>query len=44
MNFLWIAAIAIFVLLEKVAPWGRAIANVSGVALIASAVAVAALG
>jgi predicted metal-binding membrane protein len=44
MNLLWIAAIAAFVLLEKVTPWGGAIARVSGVALIASAVAVAALG
>jgi predicted metal-binding membrane protein len=44
MNLLWIAALAVIVLLEKVAPWGGAIARVSGVAMIASAVAIAALG
>jgi predicted metal-binding membrane protein len=41
MNLVWVAAITAFVLLEKVTPWGRAIANVSGVALIACAIALA---
>jgi predicted metal-binding membrane protein len=44
MNLLWIAALAAVVLLEKVTPWGGAIARVSGVAMIASAAALAALG
>jgi predicted metal-binding membrane protein len=35
MNILWIAAIAIFVLLEKVIPVGRLIARTAGVGLIA---------
>ncbi len=41
MNLAWVAAITGFVLLEKATPWGRTIAYVSGVALIASAIAVA---
>jgi predicted metal-binding membrane protein len=41
MNLAWVAAITIFVLLEKATRWGRAIANVSGVALIACAVVIA---
>ena len=41
MNLAWVAAISAFVLLEKATPWGRAIANASGVALIASAIALA---
>ena len=36
MNLAWVAAISIFVLLEKATPYGRAIANVAGAALIAS--------
>jgi predicted metal-binding membrane protein len=44
MNLVWVAALAAVVLLEKVTPWGRAIARVSGVAMIASAAALAALG
>jgi predicted metal-binding membrane protein len=44
MNLVWIAALAAVVLLEKVTPWGRAVASVSGVAMIASAAALAALG
>ena len=28
MNLAWVAAITVFVLLEKATPWGRAIANV----------------
>jgi predicted metal-binding membrane protein len=41
MNLAWVAAISVFVLLEKATPWGRAIANVSGVALIACSIAIA---
>jgi predicted metal-binding membrane protein len=40
MNLVWVAAITVFVLLEKATPWGRAIANASGVVLIAWAVAI----
>jgi predicted metal-binding membrane protein len=42
MNLAWVAAITVFVLLEKATPWSRAIANVSGVVLIACAIAIAA--
>jgi predicted metal-binding membrane protein len=35
MNLLWVAAIAIFVLVEKVAPAGAIVARVAGVAMIA---------
>ncbi len=42
MNLLWIGTITIFVLLEKVAPHGLAIARVSGVALIAAGIFVVA--
>ena len=41
LNLAWVAAIAAFVLIEKSTPWGRTIANVSGVALIAGAFAIA---
>ncbi len=41
MNLAWVAAISAFVLLEKATPWGRAIANASGIALLASAIAIA---
>jgi predicted metal-binding membrane protein len=41
MNLAWLAAITAFVLLEKATPWGRAIASVSGVALIAGALVIA---
>jgi predicted metal-binding membrane protein len=34
MNLLWVAAISVFVLLEKVTPYGRAIARVTGVAML----------
>lgn len=42
MNLIWIAALTIFVLLEKVTPWlgGRAVSYVSGVGLIAWGIAV----
>ena len=36
MNLLWVAAIAIFVLMEKVGPAGTLIARVAGVAMIAA--------
>jgi predicted metal-binding membrane protein len=39
MNLLWVAAISVFVLLEKVTPYGRAIARVTGVAMLASGIA-----
>ena len=34
MNLLWVVAIAIFVLIEKVGPWGTLVARVAGVAMI----------
>ena len=39
MNLLWVAGITLFVLLEKVAPQGRAIARVAGVGMVALGVA-----
>ena len=39
MNLLWIAAIAIFVLIEKVAPFGAATGRVTGILLILSGAA-----
>ena len=36
MNLLWVAAIAIFVLMEKVGPAGTLVARVAGVAMIAA--------
>jgi predicted metal-binding membrane protein len=36
MNVLWIAAIAGFVLLEKLVPTGRALSRIAGVALVAA--------
>ncbi len=38
MNLLWIALIAGFVLLEKIAPAGRVVARATGVLLIAAAI------
>jgi predicted metal-binding membrane protein len=38
MNLFWIATLAIFVLLEKVAPFGRVVARVAGLAFIAGGV------
>jgi predicted metal-binding membrane protein len=38
MNLFWIAALAILVLVEKVAPFGRVIARVAGLAFIAGGV------
>jgi predicted metal-binding membrane protein len=34
MNLLWVAAIAAFVLVEKLVPWGRAMGRVAGVVLV----------
>jgi predicted metal-binding membrane protein len=38
MNLVWIAALMIFVLLEKILPWPRAVARTAGVAAIAAGV------
>jgi predicted metal-binding membrane protein len=38
MNLLWIAAISIFVLLEKIAPAGHWVARISGILLVAAGV------
>ena len=38
MNLAWVAAISVLVLLEKAAPFGRAIALTSGVAMIAAGI------
>jgi predicted metal-binding membrane protein len=40
MNLIWVAALSILVLLEKVAPLGHTIARASGVAMLATAIAV----
>ncbi len=40
MNLAWVAAITVFVLLEKATAWGRSIANLSGLALLAAALAI----
>ncbi|HVE91464.1 MAG TPA: DUF2182 domain-containing protein [Actinomycetota bacterium] len=40
MNLLWIAAIALFVLVEKTAPFGRVIGRAAGVASVAAGAAV----
>ncbi len=40
MNLLWVAAITVFVLLEKAAPWGHAIRRVAAAVLIVWGVAV----
>ena len=44
MNLLWVAAISVLVLVEKVSLYGRPIAKAAGAALIASGLLVAALG
>jgi predicted metal-binding membrane protein len=41
MNLAWVAAISVLVLLEKAAPYGRAIALASGIAMIAAGVVLA---
>ena len=43
MNLLWVAAITAFVLLEKITPYGRGIAALSGIAMIAAGVWMAAM-
>jgi len=35
MNLLWVVALSLFVLAEKILPWGRAFGRISGIALIA---------
>jgi predicted metal-binding membrane protein len=40
MNLLWVAAIAIFVLVEKVAPFGRVVGQGGAVLLVLAGVAV----
>jgi predicted metal-binding membrane protein len=44
MNLLWVAALSVLVLLEKMAPFGHAIARVSGVVMLGGAIALAVLG
>jgi len=36
MNLLWVAGLALFVLLEKVAPYGAAVGRIAGIALLAA--------
>jgi predicted metal-binding membrane protein len=43
MNLLWVAVLTGFVLIERATPWGRTLATVSGFALIAAGLALAAL-
>jgi len=44
MNLLWIAALALFVLLEKVVPWGEALSRATAVLLAGAGVLVIAAG
>lgn len=44
MNLAWAVALTIFVLLEKATPWGRVVARASGAVMVASGIALAALG
>ncbi len=44
MNLLWAAALTLFVLLEKAAPWGDTVARASGMVMVASGIALAAFG
>ena len=41
MNLMWVAALSVLVLLEKLAPFGHTIARVSGVVMLAGALALA---
>jgi predicted metal-binding membrane protein len=41
MNLAWVAALSVLVLLEKAAPYGRAIARISGIAMIAAGLVLA---
>jgi predicted metal-binding membrane protein len=43
MNLLWVAVLTGFVLIERATPWGKMLATVSGFALIACGLALAAL-
>jgi predicted metal-binding membrane protein len=43
MNLLWVAMMAGFVLIERVTRWGETLATISGFALIAAGLALAAL-
>jgi predicted metal-binding membrane protein len=38
MNLLWIAVLAILILLEKITPFGRVVARIAGAGFIASGV------
>ena len=44
MNLIWVAALSILVLLEKLAPFGHTIARVSGIAMLAGAIVLAVHG
>jgi predicted metal-binding membrane protein len=44
MNLAWAAALTIFVLLEKAAPWGGALSRASGAVMLASGLALVILG
>ena len=39
MNLIWVATLSVLVLLEKLAPFGAALARISGVAMLAGAIA-----
>ena len=41
MNLIWVAALSVLVLLEKLAPFGHTIARISGVVMLAGAIALA---
>ena len=43
MNLIWVAALSVLILLEKLAPFGLAIARLSGVAMLGGAIALAVL-
>lgn len=43
MNLLWVAVLTAFVLIERATPWGEKLATISGFALIAGGLALAAL-
>ena len=44
MNLLWVAAISVLVLVEKVSPYGKPIANAAGAIMLGSGLLLAALG
>lgn len=41
MNLIWIAALSVLVLLEKLSPFGHRIAHISGAAMLAGAILLA---